>query len=357
MNKEKKNNKMKKVFRVCNFITMVGCVLALASCASNEPVTTTAAAHTHSYGEWTTITKATCQIKGLESRICSCGEIETRILEKTDHNVIPGVPVAATCEKSGKTAGERCSVCNKTLEEGQIVLATGHDWADATCMSPKKCKNCSKVEGSALEHTVVVDNEVKATCTTSGKTKGEHCSVCGRALIVQAEVKPLGHDYKETVLVRVTCEKNGKSTYKCSRCGDSYTKDLSATGHNWKNATCTSAKKCANCGKTSGSALGHNYSNGKCTRCNQEEPQRLTKIFCISGMHNNYMHIGMEFVKNNYADVRGYIFYVDVYKPNGSYYASATYTILNDSDERIAKLLCLGRGDYNKYVARISQID
>ncbi|MBQ2383900.1 MAG: hypothetical protein II290_07660, partial [Oscillospiraceae bacterium] len=59
------------------------------------------------------------------------------------------------------------------------------------------------------------------------------------------------------------------------RCGDSY-KDsyVSATGHDWVDATCTEPKTCRNCGETEGEALGHNYvvTTGICSRCGGRAP-------------------------------------------------------------------------------------
>ena len=40
-----------------------------------------------------------------------------------------------------------------------------------------------------------------------------------------------------------------------------YTETISATGHNWKSATCTAKKTCSTCGATEGSVLGHNYTS------------------------------------------------------------------------------------------------
>lgn len=43
--------------------------------------------------------------------------------------------------------------------------------------------------------------------------------------------------------------------------------------HEWNAATCTSAKKCKTCGKTSGSPNEHSYnSDGKCYKCGQLDP-------------------------------------------------------------------------------------
>lgn len=45
--------------------------------------------------------------------------------------------------------------------------------------------------------------------------------------------------------------------------------------HEWQEATCTSAKKCKSCGKTSGSAKGHSYSSydNKCYNCGKLNPE------------------------------------------------------------------------------------
>ena len=75
------------------------------------------------------------------------------------------------------------------------------------------------------------------------------------------------HNYKVTASKNATCEAGGFKEYKCSTCNHSYRDDIKATGHNYSSATCTEAKKCKNCGQTSGSALGHSTDGTKCSRC------------------------------------------------------------------------------------------
>ena len=59
---------------------------------------------THEWGEWEISTQATCVAEGLKERACTkCSETET-----------------------------------------QPYATEEHDWAVATCTSPKKCKNCDK---------------------------------------------------------------------------------------------------------------------------------------------------------------------------------------------------------------------
>ena len=43
------------------------------------------------------------------------------------------------------------------------------------------------------------------------------------------------HSYKSSVTKAATCNAKGTMTYTCSDCGDSYTSDIAATGHTFKN--------------------------------------------------------------------------------------------------------------------------
>ena len=74
------------------------------------------------------------------------------------------------------------------------------------------------------------------------------------------------HYYTSSTVKEATCGKEGVRTYKCS-CGHSYTESISKKSyHNWEYATCTSPKKCKDCGVTEGTAKGHSYySSGKCS--------------------------------------------------------------------------------------------
>ena len=91
--------------------------------------------HEHEWSEWTVTTKPTCTEKGVETRTCSCGETETR-----------------------------------------EVAALGHTKAEA-----------------------VIENEVKATCTTDGSYDSVvYCSVCNTELSRESfTVEALGHNYED----------------------------------------------------------------------------------------------------------------------------------------------------------------
>ncbi len=92
------------------------------------------------------------------------------------------------------------------------------------------------------------------------------CNRCG-----EVRVAP-GHSFTHYVNNNdQTCTKDGTATAKCDRCDvtDTVTVKGSAKGHKWQDATCTTPKKCSNCGEVSGKALGHKYDNSCDTECNR----------------------------------------------------------------------------------------
>ncbi len=90
-------------------LLVVVCILGLSACDLNYC--------THEWGEWETTKDATCTTAGVKERKCV-----------------------------------KCS----TPETG-TVEALGHDWGEATCTSPKSCKNCSAKDGAALPHSYTVE--------------------------------------------------------------------------------------------------------------------------------------------------------------------------------------------------------
>lgn len=70
-------------------------------------------------------------------------------------------------------------------------------------------------------HTVVIDEGENATCSTDGKTQGQHCSACGQILIEQ-EIIPAGHIWKEeyTTDKQPTYTEKGSKSIHCSVCDE-----------------------------------------------------------------------------------------------------------------------------------------
>ena len=107
---------------------------------------------------------------------------------------------------------------------------------------------------------------VAATCTTAGSVTT--ACACGQKTVEQ--IAALGHDYA-CVVTEATCGKDGAKVYTCSRCADTYSETIAATGKHTNEvttvaATCTASGSvtttCTVCGETTverTAALGHDY--------------------------------------------------------------------------------------------------
>lgn len=152
--------------------------------------------HKHSY-EYRVVTNPTCTETGMGRYTCSeCGNSYDEIIEALGHGETEiRNAVAATTENEGYTGDTYCKVCNALLEKGTVI------------------------ERLTEEHT---------------------------------------HEYKSYVTKEATCLEAGEITYLCG-CGDVYTEEIPATGHqnieikNVKAASCSSEgysgdQYCSDCG-------------------------------------------------------------------------------------------------------------
>ena len=222
-------------------------------------------------------------------------KLGTRTVVKEGHKAVKDAAVAATCETAGKTEGSHCSVCNTVIKAQTTVAALGHNWDSgkvtkaATCTATGTktytCSRCKKTRTetiAATGHKEVKDAAVAATCETTGKTEGSHCSVCGTVLKAQTTTAALGHSWDNGKVTKAaTCTATGTKTYTCTRCKKTRTETIAATGHKAVKdaavaATCETAGKtegshCSVCNtvlkaQTTVAALGHSWDGGKITK-------------------------------------------------------------------------------------------
>ena len=162
----------------------------------------------HTFGEWTTVTAATCTEKGSEERVCTiCNtEKETRETEALNHDYSTEwtIDVEATCVAPGSKS-HHCSRCDDKADVTEIA-ALGHDFGDwtvekaATCTEKGSEKRTCKREGcteaetreiEALGHKSTAFEEVAATKEAVGYTGGTYCSVCNATLTERTEIPQL----------------------------------------------------------------------------------------------------------------------------------------------------------------------
>ena len=128
--------------------------------------------------------------------------------------------------KISETQCARLYVCNNGHAQlmhnadGSFKDASAHAAVkNATCESAAVCGNCNSTFGAPLEHEVVIDKAVAATCATKGLTEGKHCGVCGKVLVEQEETLTIDHTFDDGKVTKPTCSSEGYTTYTCKVCG------------------------------------------------------------------------------------------------------------------------------------------
>lgn len=252
---------------------------------------------THTYGEKTIVTPATCTTYGSYTKTCTtCGYVYKGQIPKTQHNYEWKVTTPATCNSTGVET-KTCTNCGKTNGQRQIPATGEHNWETvetipATCTSKEKqkqeCTVCHTTRTTINENSHYADHTwtegdgtvtctkcgwehthrwvedtsktVPATCTSEG-SKTYYCiadykdydqevhkchSTKTETLAKTAHHWVNGvctecgatheHDWQEqTSLTKSpTCIKKGSKTYKCSKCGETKVEEIPATGHTWK---------------------------------------------------------------------------------------------------------------------------
>ena len=283
---------------------------------------TTTAALGHSWDSGKVTKAATCTTAGTKTYTCTrCKKTRTETIAATGHKVVKDAAVAATCETTGKTEGSHCSVCNTVIKAQTTTAALGHSWDSgkvtkaATCTTAGTktytCTRCKKTRTetiAAAGHKAVKDAAVAATCETTGKTEGSHCSVCGTVLKSQTTIAALSHSWDGGKITKAaTCTAAGTKTYTCTRCKKTRTETIAATGHKVVKdaavaATCETAGKtegshCSVCGtvikaQTTTAALGHDYGEWKTIKAaTYTEPGQAERVCRRNASHKEYRQL------------------------------------------------------------------
>jgi len=118
------------------------------------------------------------------------------------------------------TAYSSVNECEHNFKELSIKI-------EASCSAEgkivKQCNICSKIITETvdrLQHSIVIDHEIAATCTKTGLTRGSRCGVCGVVLAKQEILPKTEHTYAK-IVAEPTCGKDGMVTLVCY-CGESY---------------------------------------------------------------------------------------------------------------------------------------
>ena len=189
---------------------------------------------------------------GTHTSVCTvCGG-------KTAAEVCTG---GSTWANDGTSHWKNCSKCSTKIST-TVAAHTG----TATCQSAATCTVCNKSFGSVGSHTLVEIEGKDPTCTESGLSAGEKCSVCGTVTVAQTTLAAYGHHETELPAIAATCESTGLTAgVKCFTCNTILTAQTvtQKVAHNYVGGVCSM------CGKADTTSCSHTYDDKCATECNK----------------------------------------------------------------------------------------
>ena len=293
----------------------------------------------HTYGI-SEVVKPTCDNDGYTKFTCSvCGDSYSKVINATGHKYNDKI-VSASCDKSGYTL-HTCENCGDIYKDN-FTSPFGHDYTSQTvkptCETDGEktftCTRCGDTYTEAIPATGHNDivTVVEPTCTADGYTEHK-CKDCGR--VVRSDVtKALGHDYDSKITTKASCTEDGVITYTCTKCNESYTEKIPATGHKYNDvvteASCDKGgytlHTCANCGDSYKdnfiAPTGHKYTK-----------TTVKQASCETDGVNVYT-----------CDTCGDS-YSEVIKAKGHVYASEVTKKANCTDDGVITYTCANCGD------------
>lgn len=222
----------------------------------------------HQYSAYVVTVKATCDKNGTETKTCKlCKKKVSRAVPKLSSdgthswNSSPTVDVQPSCTKAGSRS-VHCSVCD-AVKDTEVIAPVAHtyhpaeyigndthkqscefcghelttecNYAYSVKVVPTKlhegigvytCTECNntcevvleKIDCDHPDSSLVIRNEVPATCDTDGYTGDVYCSDCETLIIAGKFTSKLGHNMQD-YSVEPNCTTQGKTCQKCTVCG------------------------------------------------------------------------------------------------------------------------------------------
>jgi len=156
--------------------------------------------HTHSYKD--VVTAPTCTEKGYTTHTCACGDsyVDTYV-DALGHAWDAGKVTEAPTETKTGVKTFTCTRCGETRTETMPVIPHVHSYKDVV---------------------------TAPTCTVKGYTT--HTCACGKSY-VDTYVDALGHAWDNGKVTKEPTEtETGVKTFTCTRCGETKTETIPATG-------------------------------------------------------------------------------------------------------------------------------
>lgn len=211
--------------------------------------------------------KPTCTTSGILTHKCKyCSFKSDATIPATGHDYENAGYTYLDSNRHYQKCNNNCGTKlygNHTIKDGKCTLCK-YDFeckhtgvlSVATCTGPSYCDHCEQAVKPALGHDYQPESvstkktATESVCTTT--TTKYKCSRCV-ATTTKTTVDKI-HSTTGTVTTPAKCTTKGVMTYKCADCGYTYTKTISATGHNYVNGVCTKCNKTSSSGTSTGTS-------------------------------------------------------------------------------------------------------
>lgn len=137
-----------------------------------------------------------------------------KITVNYDTNKLEGFIIGSTYEINGKKI---------VTEDTSIDIEKSWYETNISIMKVNEEEKCNSdiqeltIEKKIHKHTIIIDQAIEATCTSTGLTEGSHCSECGEKIVEQKIIPKKEH--KPTITTtKATMSKNGSKLTRCTVC-------------------------------------------------------------------------------------------------------------------------------------------
>ena len=249
----------------------------------------------HYFSEWTREKEPTCTEPGSETSVCpeaGCGKTFTREIPALGHSWDEGKVTKPATEAETGVKTFTCTRCGETKAETIPKLAHEHSYKAVvtapTCTAKGYTTHTCACGDSyvdtytnALGHAWDAGKVTEAPTETKTGVKTFTCTRCGETRTETMPVIPHVHSYKD-VVTAPTCTAKGYTTHTCS-CGDSYVDTyVDALGHAWDNGKVTKEPTETETG----------VKTFTCTRCGETKTETIpaTGVMDVTKMFTDVSH-------------------------------------------------------------------
>ena len=247
--------------------------------------------HTHSYKD--VVTAPTCTEKGYTTHTCACGDsyVDTYV-DALGHAWDNGKVTKPATETEDGVKTFTCTRCGETKTETIPKLAHEHSYKAVvtapTCTEMGYTTHTCACGDSyvetfvdALGHAWDNGKVTKQPTETETGVKTFTCTRCGETRTETMPVIPHVHSYKD-VVTAPTCTEKGYTTHTCA-CGDSYVDTYTdALGHAWDNGKVTKPA----------TETEDGVKTFACTRCGETKTETIpaTGVMDVTKMFTDVSH-------------------------------------------------------------------